>query len=187
MAEAGAMRPRDNGLTATSYAPLADIDPRLTASLLDALREAGGAACVVPGGSGGSLGWHVDAPYRPVDRLYVDASASGRAQAVLKAALPPADPRARPSGPVSDWFARGDVGPVPHPQSRSDEIPDKAEPTQGAAPPDGDAGPVPPDLGAAWQQIIAGFDATPADSVPRWPADEDVRDESAREGRVIRR
>jgi hypothetical protein len=187
MAEAGAMRPRDNGLTAASYAPLADIDPRLTASLLDALREAGVAAYVVSASSRASLGWHVDAPYRPVDRLYVDAGASGRAQAVLQAALPPADPRARPTGPVSDWFARGDVGPVPHPQSGSDEIPDKTEPTQGAAPPDGEAGSGPPDLDSAWQQIIAGFDATPADSVPRWPADEEVRDESAREGRVIRR
>src|SRR4029453_18468788 len=155
MAEAGAMRPRDNGLTAASYAPLADIDPRLTASLLDALREAGGAAHAVSAGSRASLGCHVDAPYRPVDRLYVDAGASGRAQAVLKAALPPADPRARPSRPASDWFAPGDVGPVPHPQSRSDEIPDKAEPTQGAAPPDGEAGSVPPDLDSAWQQIIA--------------------------------
>jgi hypothetical protein len=187
MAEAGAMRPRDNGLTAASYAPLADIDPRLTASLLEALREVGVAAYVVSASSRASLGWHVDAPYRPVDRLYVDAGAAARAQEVLKAALPPAESQARPSAPVSDWFARGDVGPVPHPQVGSDETSDRTEPTQEAVPPAGEAGSGPPDLDSAWQQIVAGFDSTPADSVPRWPADEDLRDESTREGRVIRR
>jgi hypothetical protein len=187
MAEAGAMRPRDNGLTASSYAPLADIDPRLTASLLEALREVGVAAYVVSASSRASLGWHVDTPYRPVDRLYVDAGASARAQDVLKAALPPADPQVRPSGPVSDWFARGDIGPASHPPIGGDETPDKTEPAQEAVLPGGEAGSMPPDLDSAWQQIIAGFDSTPADSVPRWPADEDVRDESTREGRVIRR
>jgi hypothetical protein len=187
MTEAGAMRPRDNGLTAASYAPVADIDPRLTASLLEALREVGIAAYVVSASSRASLGWHVDAPYRPVDRLYVDAGASAKAHDVLKAAIPPADPQTRPSGPVSDWFARGDLGPSSHPQMGSDETPDRTEPTQEAGASAGESGSVPPDLDSAWQQIIAGFDSTPADSVRRWPADEDVRDESTREGRVIRK
>jgi hypothetical protein len=69
----------------------------------------------------------------------------------------------------------------------SDEKPDGTESAQKAAAPADEAGSVPPDLDSAWQQIIAGFDSVPADSVPRWPADEDVRDESTREGRVIRR
>jgi hypothetical protein len=187
MAEAGAMRPRDNGLRAASYTPLADIDPRLTASLLEALREVGVAAYVVSASSRASLGWHVDTPYRPVDRLYVDAGASARAQDVLKAALPPADPQASPGGPGSDWFARGDIGAVSHAPMGGDETSERTEPAQEGALPGGEAGSVPPDLDSAWQQIIAGFDSAPTDAVPRWPADEDVRDESPREGRVIRR
>src|SRR5262245_14281256 len=161
MAEAGAMRPRDNGLTAASYAPLADIDPRLTASVLDALREAGVAAYVVSASSRTGLGWHVDAPYRPVDRLYVDASASGRAGAVIQTTLRPVDPPAGPSGPPSDWFARGDVGPIARPQHGNEGAPDRTEPTEGANSTDGEAGSVRPDLDSAWQQIIAGYDATP--------------------------
>src|SRR5262245_16839258 len=187
MAEAGAMRPRDNGLTAASYSPLADIDPRLTASVLDALREVGVAAYAVSASSRTGPGWHVDAPYRPVDRLYVDAGASGRARAIVQTMLRPADPPAGPSGLASDWFARGDVGPIAHPPRGSEETPDLTEPTGGPNPTDGEASAARPDLDSAWKQIIAGFDATPADGVPRWPADEDVLDESAREGRVIRR
>lgn len=42
-----------------------------------------------------------------------------------------------------------------------------------STPRDDDA-PPPPDDDAAWEELVAGFDAPPADPVARWPASEDL-------------
>lgn len=74
---------RGNGLTASAYVPLAELDPRLAETMLEALREAGVAAYVTP--STGTTGSYLEKtlPDRPTDRLWVDSAARPRAAAVL--------------------------------------------------------------------------------------------------------
>lgn len=81
--DGGRPRDRDNGLSATAYTPLADLDPRLADALLRALRDAGVAAYVAP--SGGRRGGYLEVtlPSRPTDRVWVDAAAEPAARAVL--------------------------------------------------------------------------------------------------------
>ncbi len=91
--EAGARRSgrRGNGLAATAYVPLAELDPRLADAALQALGDAGVAAYVTPstGTTGGYL--EVSLPDRPRDRVWVDSGARPRAEAVLaELADPPA-------------------------------------------------------------------------------------------------
>jgi hypothetical protein len=191
MVEADEMDPRGNGLTAASYVPLAEIDPRLTASVLDVLREAGVAAYAVAATSRSSLGWEVDLTNRPVDRLYVDARASQAARDLLDSAFTTLDASTSLSGPARD---RGgipsDADPATAASAGAEESPNENETehlTTPSTPGRGDSS-SPTDLDATWQQIIAGFDTPTGDAVPRWPADEDVPDQpSAREGRVIKR
>ncbi len=79
---------RGNGLSAESYAPIADLQPDLVGETLDALREAGIAAYVAPPPPGAD---RLDAE-TAADRLYVDAAMRPRAEQVLQNRLPPADP-----------------------------------------------------------------------------------------------
>lgn len=98
-AGAGRSGRRGNGLAATAYVPLAELDPRLADAVLAALREAGVAAYVTPstGTTGGYL--EVSLPDRPTDRVWVDSAARPRAEAVL-AEL--ANPSAAAEPPVVD-------------------------------------------------------------------------------------
>ncbi len=188
------MRTRGNGLTAASYVPLADIDPRATTVILDALREAGVAAYAVAATGRSSLGWELDVPNRPVDRLYVDAAASAAARGVLDVAF--AEPDAGTAVPrttsEADETAPGQA--QPKPDGHNGTMPADAADSGSAATPASEqveaerehAGQA--DLDNAWKQIIAGFEASPADEVPRWPADEDIADDGpVREGRVVRK
>jgi hypothetical protein len=79
---------RDNGLHAAQYAALADLDPRLADAMLDALRDRGVAAYTTP--VSGTTGPYLDVqlPDRPLDRLWVDATATEPARMVLRSALP---------------------------------------------------------------------------------------------------
>jgi hypothetical protein len=79
---------RDNGLPATSYIPVADLDPPLADALLELLADEGVAAYVLP--SHGSSG-----PYReirphdrPKDRLFVDATEEVLARTIVDTHLP---------------------------------------------------------------------------------------------------
>jgi hypothetical protein len=76
---------RDNGLQATSWVLLADLDPRVADAALEALRRAGVAAYTRP--HPGIRRPYLDvAPNpQPTDQLYVDASARQRAAEVLAA------------------------------------------------------------------------------------------------------
>lgn len=73
---------RDNGLTATSYARLDDVETHLVDELLDRLREAGVAAYSAP--SPGRRGPYGDTvpPLGPSDSVYVDAAHRGLARTV---------------------------------------------------------------------------------------------------------
>jgi hypothetical protein len=87
-----APRARGNGLSADSYTPLADLDPRLADALISTLAQAGIAAYVVPslGQRGGYLDVHL--PDRPTDRLWVDATSTDAAR-ILLGQVPAAEPR----------------------------------------------------------------------------------------------
>ncbi len=140
------MSPRGNGLTAASYAPVCDLDPRLTGTVLEALREAGIAAYAVTASDQPVIGFELVVTGRPVDRLYVDAAAKPAALEIVEAALPDALP-------AEGLPAEGDE-PV-------------LAGTGGASPS------AVPDLDLAFEQIVAGFDRTDDDGTAvAWPAAE---------------
>lgn len=146
---------RSNGLPATRYAPLVDLEPQLADALLEALRDEGVAAYAAP--SPGVKGPYLDVhlPDRPTDRVWVDAGARGRAREVLSARMP------------EFQDALGEE----HGHTLL-----KGPPTPPPPPPAADAAgrPASPDEDAAWEAIIAGWELTATDPVPRWPAAEDV-------------
>src|SRR3954451_8853720 len=73
---------RDNGLTATSYVRLDDVETHLVDELLDRLAQAGVAAYSAPTlGRRGPYGETVP-PGGPSDSVYVDASHAERARSV---------------------------------------------------------------------------------------------------------
>ncbi|MGH3341689.1 MAG: hypothetical protein ACRDPK_02175 [Carbonactinosporaceae bacterium] len=131
-----AMPGRGNGLEAAAYAPLADLDPQLADAMLDALRDEGVAAYVVPVPQRSLADLAIGRFERPLDRLWVDKSQVGRARALLAARLP--ELRAELERPAGE--------------------------TQSLA----------TDEDAAWQDIVARFDAPPDDERPRWPEQENL-------------
>jgi hypothetical protein len=79
---------RQNGLRASSFVPVVDVDPRVADQLLDLLRLADVAAYSepAPGQTGVYRDHHV--PSRRLDRLWVDRTETVRARGVLDRALP---------------------------------------------------------------------------------------------------
>jgi hypothetical protein len=78
---------RSNGLTARSYTPVADLDPRLAASLLDDLAARGIAAYTNPVETPTTAGFdRPDIVSDVRDRLYVDAAAADRVSELLESA-----------------------------------------------------------------------------------------------------
>jgi hypothetical protein len=76
---------RSNGLTASSYTPIADVDPRIVGPLLDTLRQNGVAAYVTPVEPSSMPSF--DRPeYRTEvrERLYVDSAAADAARELLR-------------------------------------------------------------------------------------------------------
>ena len=139
---------RSNGLPATRFTPLVDLEPQLADALLDALRDEGVAAYAAP--SPGVKGPYMDVhlPDRPTDRVWVDAGARARAREVLSARMPEFQDAL---GEEHGHTLLQGPGPGPKP----------------ATPPTTDED-------AAWEAIIAGWDLTATDPVPRWPVSEDV-------------
>ena len=151
---------RSNGLPATRYTPLVDLEPQLADALLEALRDEGVAAYAAP--SPGVQGPYMDVqlPDGPTDRVWVDAGARARAREILSAHLPEfQDALGEEHGTT---LAHG-PGAIP------------------SAPPARPLGETRPAAGAeedaAWAAIVAGWDQTSSDPVPRWPACEDVDDD----------
>ncbi|MQA96547.1 MAG: hypothetical protein GEV11_18565 [Streptosporangiales bacterium] len=149
------MTRRGNGLSAESYAPLADLAPPLADVMLDALREEGVAAYAVRLNSeeDGGVADEPDPGERPTDRLFVDADARNRAELVLLRRLPLEEPTgegtdpvrgASPGEPATGALTARDTGPG----------------TSGG------------DEDEIWQQIVAGYEA---DAETRtWPEREDL-------------
>lgn len=79
---------RQNGLRASSFVPVVDVDPRVADQLLDLLRLADVAAYSEP--APGSTGLYRDqhVSHRRLDRLWVDRAETLRARGVLDRALP---------------------------------------------------------------------------------------------------
>jgi hypothetical protein len=81
----------DNGLDATLWSPLRDVDPRVGEHLLDLLHAVGIPAYLEPSSDVGEYTRTVFLPSPPTDRLFVDRSRRAEARAVVDEHAPPAD------------------------------------------------------------------------------------------------
>jgi hypothetical protein len=79
---------RDNGLDATLWSPLRDVDPRVGEHLLDLLEAVGIAAYLEPSADVGPYTRSVFLPSPPSDRLFVDRGRTAEARAVVDAHAP---------------------------------------------------------------------------------------------------
>ena len=101
---AGAAGRRANGLPASDWGALVDLDPRLSEGLLDRLAAAGVAAYVEPATAVDTVHRAVTMPPRPLDRLWVDPSCAESARAVVASEV--AD--------LTALLAEGDPGATAH-------------------------------------------------------------------------
>ncbi|CAN5248110.1 hypothetical protein BH20ACT5_BH20ACT5_14380 [soil metagenome] len=74
---------RDNGLDASAFVPLRDVDPRVGEHLLDVLRAAGIAAYLEPASDVDSYTRTISLPSPPSDRLWVDRSTRPEATSLV--------------------------------------------------------------------------------------------------------
>jgi hypothetical protein len=136
---------RSNGLPAARYTPLVDLEPQLADALLEALRDEGVAAYAAP--SPGVRGPYLDIrlPDGPTDRVWVDAASRPLARQVLNARMPE----------FTEALA---------------EDATTGRPLRDLRPAVDD----PNDTDSAWAAIVAGYELTAPEPVPRWPVEEDV-------------
>lgn len=92
----------DNGLDATLWSPLRDVDPRVGEHLLDVLQAVGIAAYLEPSADVEPYTRTVSLPSPPSDRLFVDRARRAEARSVVDEHAPPAVevPAAPPPEPV---------------------------------------------------------------------------------------
>ena len=81
---------RDNGLDATLWSPLRDVDPRVGEHLLDLLHAIGIAAYLEPSADVEPYTRTVSLPSPPSDRLFVDRARRAEARTVVDEHAPPA-------------------------------------------------------------------------------------------------
>ena len=81
---------RDNGLDATLWSPLRDVDPRVGEHLLDLLHAVGIAAYLEPSADVEPYTRTVSLPSPPADRLFVDRSRRAEARTVVDEHVPEA-------------------------------------------------------------------------------------------------
>lgn len=184
---------RGNGLQASDWGALVDLDPRLVEAMLDQLAGAGVAAYVEPASAADPFS-RASLPSRPLDRLWVDAGRADLAREVVAAEvadltrlLREGDPTSSAHGlvqPVPRHAARRVLTPptLPEPPPRPAPVPapapapapaaEEAEPVADPSPGRGDRDPDADD--EVFRQIVAGFDTAPTDPIPRWPATEDL-------------
>ncbi|MGI8869543.1 MAG: hypothetical protein ACR2F6_12000 [Mycobacteriales bacterium] len=147
---------RDNGLDATTFAPLADVDPRVGEHLLDVLWAAGVPAYLEP-----AADMHptraVTVPSPPTDRLWVDSSRRAEAWSVIRADTPSA----------TSW---------PNDDPDSDRADDNGPRSSGAARDcEHDRTDLRADEQSAWDALVADFDRTADAGTPHaWPDAEDL-------------
>lgn len=135
---------RSNGLSATRYTPLVDLEPHFADALLEALRQEGVAAYAAP--APGRRGPYMDVqlPDRPTDRVFVDAGEHTKARQVLRE-LPELAEAPSPNAPPPQPIA----GP---PRTLLSDA----------------------ESDAAWRAIVAGYAATSSEPVPPWHVSEDA-------------
>lgn len=124
---------RDNGLDATEFVPLEDVDPRIGEHLLDVLGIVGIAAYLVPSADLNPIVRATTLPARPTDRLWVDRERLDEARGLLEAVREDDAAGAPPAG------------------------------REGAsARPAASVQPLDVDVDIEWERIVAGYDATAA-------------------------
>jgi hypothetical protein len=131
---------RDNGLDATLWSPLRDVDPRVGEHLLDVLSAAGIAAYLEPSADVAPYTRTVYLPSPPSDRLFVDRARRGEARTLIEQQVgQDADPRGH------------------HPAVDSERPAARAGGRTG----DSDRSRLRPDLDedAEWARIVAAFEA----------------------------
>lgn len=128
---------RDNGLDATEFVALADVDPRIGEHLLDVLGIVGIAAYLAPSADLNPVVRSTSLPARPTDRLWVDRDRLDEARGLLEA--------------VQEDALHNEDG------TRTAE----------AGGPPGTPRPAEIDVDVEWERIIAGYDATAAPDRPR--------------------
>jgi hypothetical protein len=90
---------RDNGLDASLWSPVRDVDPRIGEHLLDLLHAVGIAAYLEPSADVEPYTRSVSLPSPPSDRLYVDRARRAEARTVVDAHVPAAAESTDGSGP----------------------------------------------------------------------------------------
>lgn len=193
---------RQNGLRASSFVAVADVDPRIADQLLDLLAFAHVAAYAepVPGHVGVYRDHHV--PTRPIDRLWVDREATGPAREVLDRSL--AHLHAELETAIAEGVLAGGTAPVErrsHPSVRAPggpvvDAPSSAGPAtegpgtdrpgggvpvgSGEEPTVAEQGPVPVDGVALSGAVAPGSAAAPAPGANP-PVDASARDAQTRD------
>jgi hypothetical protein len=87
---------RDNGLDASLWSPLRDVDPRIGEHLLDLLEAVGIAAYLEPSADVEPYTRSVSLPSPPSDRLFVDRARRAEARAVVDQHVPAGAEGSRP-------------------------------------------------------------------------------------------
>ena len=180
---------RSNGLPASSWAALVDLDPRLSEGLLASLAAAGVPAYVEPARSLDPFSRAATMVDRPLDRLWVDPGRADAARSVVGAEV--ADLTTLLAEQEPGATAHGFVRPVPR-SAASRVLPPPDLPEQAATPaptplapdaaaPDAGTPAAPeaapgaaPDPDEAWRRIVEGFGREGDHAVAPWPVSEDV-------------
>jgi hypothetical protein len=157
---------RGNGLQATDWGALVDLDPRLSEALLARLGAAGVAAYVEPALSSETFTRAATLPDRPLDRLWVDAGAADAARQVVGAEV--ADLSSLLAEDEPGASVHGLVQPVPRTAARRVLAP---PPLPGR--PAGDAD-------EEFRRIVEQFGREDDSPVAPWPVSEDVDPPAAR-------
>ena len=102
---------RDNGLDATLWSPVRDVDPRIGEHLLDLLHAVGIAAYLEPSADVEPYTRSVSLPSPPSDRLFVDRARRAEARTVVDAHVPaaPHDQRPEPARESERAVVRRDL------------------------------------------------------------------------------
>ena len=170
---------RTNGLPASDWGALVDLDPRLSETLLDRLAAAGVAAYVEPAGmTADPASRAVLLPKRPMDRLWVDPARADDARAVVVAEISELTARLAQDNPQAT--ADGFIQPVPRAAAARvlapPELPERISHPVSAEPGTAEPGPASPSDDEVFRQIVAGFDRDHGQPATPWPAAENVPD-----------
>jgi hypothetical protein len=148
---------RNNGLDATDWRAIGDLDPRVSEDVLAVLATRGIAAYVQPAMDVDPITRSATMPNRPTDRLYVDRRQADTARETLRRLFGPERAGTDPAGTDPDTAPAGtdpDTAPAGTGRDR-----------------DTVAG---PDVDATFAGIVAGFDRQVDPTAAAWPVAENL-------------